>query len=249
MSHLSKILLAVAVVALLIASYQANEASRLLTENRHLERKAMRLIVPVSLSPHHRTRRSRESGGTRQPNAYPAVEEALVREIRMADQGLHEYHVDYFLMEEGKPGVSAKAAKAAGLTDAEEKRVSGILMEIWNDAAGDFASRAELVEEESEEKAGRLVYMIPARADRGWALKDELLGELGDAVGPGKRAILMSGYQSNRFFGGFGAYDVRLEFTAGESKFSFSYLNPLDGEPNCFGSDPLEHFSDRFGNS
>lgn len=252
MSKVSKILLAVVVIALLVASHQANQAERLQTENRYLERKAERLAAPVQQIPDDPARRSRESGERSSPKPGLVVEEALRRQIENADRGSYEdFGVSghFFLMEEGQAGISPAAAKAAGLTKDEEKLVSRILMKAWDDGARDFARRAELVEEESDEKSGRMVYMIPARADRGWEIKDELLAELGDAVGPEKRAILMRGYQSNRLFGGFGADDVRLEFSAGGNKYSFSYLNPLDGSDTFYGSSPLEEFSHRFGDS
>jgi hypothetical protein len=248
MSKLSKILIAVAIVSLLVAARQANEAERLQVENRYLERKASRLGTPVSSSPDE-TRPSRETGETRPGKPGPVIEEALRQQIEMADRGMHEYHGDYFLMEEGLPGLSPKAAKAAGLTGEEETRVSGIMTKTWKAGAADFARRAELVEEESDEKTGRRVYMIPARVDRGWEIKDVLLAELGDAVGIDKRAILMRGYQSDHFFGGFGAEDVRLEFYPAERRFAFSYLNPLDGQASLFGEDPMEDFSRRFGDS
>ncbi|RYD23658.1 MAG: hypothetical protein EOP88_03275 [Verrucomicrobiaceae bacterium] len=250
MSKLSKILLAVVIVSLLVASRQADEAERLQTENRSLERQVGRLTTPVHQPPHDTSRSRGGTGEVPRPKPGLEVEEALRQQIVNADNGIHEdYGTHFSLMEEGQDGVSPAAAKAAGLTGEESEQVSRILKKAWDSAAEDFARRAELIEEDSDEKAGRTVYMISARADRGWGLKDVLLAELGDAVGAEKRALLMRGYQSNRFFGGFGADDVRLEFTAGASKYSFTYLNPLDGSDTYYGSSPLEEFSHRFGDS
>ncbi len=251
MSKVSKILLAVVVMALLVAGYQANQVERLQTENRYLERKAGRLAAPVERSSDGTSRSRPEPGEVPPMKPGLAVEESLRLLIENADHGMHEDYGSehFFLMEEGQPGISPAAVKAAGLTHEEGKLVSRILMKAWDDGAEDFARRAELVEEESDEKSGRMVYMIPARADRGWEIKDELLAELGDAVGAEKRAILMRGYQSNRLFGGFGADDVRLVFTAGAKTYSFAYLNPLDGSETFLGSPPLDEFSHRFGNS
>ena len=249
MSNLTKLFLGVAFVSLLVAGYQAHEATGLRAENQLLDQEALGRIVPARPSPKDAGRRRRESGELSEEKPGHTVDEALRRQIEMADHGTHEYHVDYVLMEKGGQGLSPKAAKAAGLTPEEERHVDEILKRIWNDATEDFARRAELVEAESEEKTGRRVYLIPARPDRGWEFKNQLLDELADAVGASKRAILMRGYQCDEFLAGFGAQDVRIEFTAGEKKFTFAYLNPLDGEATLFGSVALDRFNDQFGNS
>jgi len=249
MSHLTRIFLAVALVSLLVAGRQAHEAAGLQAENRRLDHEVVRRIVPAKPSPVDAARQGQESAESPREKPGHTVDEVLRRQIENADHGLHEFHVDYFLIEKGGQGLSKKAAKAAGLTPGEERSVDEILKRIWNDATADFACRAELVEAESEETTGRRVYMIPARPDRGWEFKNQLLDELSDAVGASKRAILMRGYQCDHFLAGFGAQDVRLEFAAGEKKFSFAYLNPLDGQATGFGSVALNQFNDRFGNS
>lgn len=249
MSHLTRITLAVVVVSLLVAGRQAYEAAGLQAEIQRLDQELLRRIVPAKPSPVDAARQGQESAESPQEKPGHTVDEVLRRQIQQADHGLHEFPVDYFLIEKGGQGPSPKAVKAAGLTRGEERQVHEILKRIWNDATADFARRAELVEAESEEKTGRRVYMIPARPDRGWEFKNQLLDELADAVGVSKRAILMRGYQYDHFLAGFGAQDVRLEFTAGEKEFAFAYLNPFDGLATRFGSLALDRFNDQFGNS
>lgn len=250
MSTLSKSLMAAAVVVpLLIASRQMNEADRLQAENRRLHQAATKPTLSAPPSAKEPVARKRESGRDQSPRPGTAAREAIRKRMEMAQRGMHPDSFDHSLFEKGGKGVTPGAAKAAGLSSEEQEAVSGILAKTWATVSEDFARRATRVEDESDEKTGRTVYMITARPDRGREFNEQLVDDLERAVGISKLEILIKGYQRTHSLGGFGAQDVRLEFVAGQKKFSFAYLNPLDGEPTYFGSKPLEQFEEEFGDS
>ena len=250
MSALSKTLMAATVVVpLLFAIHQANEANRLQSETQLLHETSGKLISSEQPSP--RESISRKGGRGREPSSRPdsAAREAIRKRMEMAQVGMHPDSFDHSLFEKGGKGVTAGAAKAAGLNREEQAAVSEILTKTWSVVSDDFARRAILVEDDSDEKSGRTVYMVAARPDRGREFNEQLVADLENAVGISKLEILIKGYQRTHSLGAFGAQDVRLEFTAGKKEFSFAYLNPLDGEGTYFGSQPLEKFQEDFGDS
>jgi len=101
----------------------------------------------------------------------------------------------------------------------------------------------------SGKAVGVSVFWNSARADRGMEVKGQLERELDAAVGEDKRKILMKGVSSYDFLGGFGAFDVRLEFSVRNGVCKFAYLDPNSGRPSRFGSKPFDKFVDLFGNS
>ncbi len=145
--------------------------------------------------------------------------------------------------------LSPEAAKTAGLDAGQQKAVNFILKKTMMEVSADFASRAMIVDAESKSANGLTVYSIPARRDRGKELRDRLDASLDSEVGQAKRKILTRNLDSNNFIAGFGAQDVRLEFSSDGETYHFVYLNPLSGEPSCFGSHPLAQFQSQFGDS
>ncbi len=258
MSKISKILAVIAIgIPLAVAVIQADQASKLQTENKRLQQAASRQSqrkttsrgeIPARTSDSERGS-TEESEGQRLARLEAAADESIRQQKEAARLDGSNQVVSYSLIEAGGIGLSAGAAKAAGLSKAQQEAVAGILRKTWTDVSDDFARRATLVDEESDESVGHLVYQIPARRDRGKEFKDRLQVELDGEVGEAKRKILMKGVQSDDFMGGFGRLDVRLEFLVGEELFKFAYLNPLNGEPSCFGGGVFNEFKEKFGQS
>lgn len=249
MSTLSKTLMVAAVVVpLLLAARQTNRIHVLEAENGRL-RTAGETLAPPASRPEPALR-GKESG-KKEPlrGLGSAAREAIRERMEAAQRGLFPDSFEHSLFEKGGRGITPGAAKAAGLSHEETEAVSAILRKTWATVSEDFARRAILVEEESDEKNGHIVYMIPARPDRGREFNRQLVDELENAVGLSKLEILISGYQRTRSLGGFGAQDVRLEFLPDGKRFKFRYLSPLSGDWNRGGADTLEEFKDQFGDS
>lgn len=244
-------------IPLAVAVIQTDQASRLQAENQRLRqalvRQSRREVMPsgdiLPKTPDRTPDKIGESDEERHARLSAAAFESIRQQREAARLDGSDRPVSYSLIEPGGTGLTPGAAKAAGLNEAQQKRVAEILTKTWTNAADDFAQRAMLVEEESHESSGLLVYQIPARPDRGRDFKARLQGELDGEVGKTMRETLMKGVQRDDFFVGFGASDVRLEFLVGEETFKFAILNPLNGEPRCFGSGVFKEFKERFGES
>lgn len=250
MSTLSKTLAAAAIaVPLLIGSHQANEAARLQTENHRLYTTAASLPPSEPSASTEVTRAKGQSGKAPPKDPSAAARASIHRYLEMAERGVYDQPMEYQLLEKGDRGLSEGAARAAGLSAKECEAVSGVLKASWSEASGDFVCRAMLVEEESDPDSGHFVYLIPARRDRGKEQRDRLLGDLENAVGITRVAILIRGFQGDDFLGGFGAMDVRIEFLPGGKRYSAEYLDPLTGEATSSGNHPLKWFRDEFGDS
>jgi hypothetical protein len=244
--------------ALLVAAYQASRASKLQAENQRLRQAIMSrpAVMPTTTAgadPLDRTTpkpgRLEESEEQRLARLRKAAEESIRQQLAAAELDGSNRPFSFSLIEPGGKDLTTGAAKAAGLRGDEREAVAEALRKTWVIVSEDFAKRATLVDEESDQAAGVSVFMIPARADRGREFKEQLERELGAAVGEDKRKILMKGISSYDFLGGFGAFDVRLEFAVRDGVFRFSYLDPNSGRPSRFGSKPIDKFVDLFGDS
>lgn len=257
MNTISKSLITLTIAAsLLVTAYQVSRASRLQAENQ-------RLLQAISSPPDVKLTRTGEAGlivrETRKPERSDESEDERLERLRAAaEESIRQQKaaseldgsnlpISYSLVEPGGKGLTTGAAKAAGLSESQQKAVTEILRNTWMSVSDDFVRRATFVEEESSEEAGVSVYMVSARPDRGREFKEQLERELDAAAGEAKRNILMKGVQRADFFGGFGAFDVRLEFAVKEGSFKFALLNPLNGQPSCFGGGVFDEFKERFG--
>lgn len=259
MTTLSKSLLSATIGAsLLIAAYQAKRASTMREENQRLQQAiaspptihgATSPRIPPQEDVHPKRETPKESEEERLARLEAAADESIRQQRAAWEANESNRPVSYSLIERGGKGLTKGAAKAAGLSKGEQQAVADVLTKTWTIVSDDFARRATFIEEESNEEAGVSVYMVSARPDRGRGFKGQLERELDAAVGEEKRKVLMKGVQSDDFFAGFGKSDVRLEFLVTKGVFKFAFLNPLNGEPNCFGSHPFKEFEDQFGDS
>lgn len=245
-------------VLLLVTEYQALRALKLQAENlRLLQANAsppdLKLTTTDEAGPINRATRKPdpldESENERQARLRAGAYESIRQQKAAAELDGSNRPISYSLVEPGGKGLTTGAAKAAGLSKGEQQSVTEILRNTWMIVSDDFARRATFIEEDSSEEEGVSVYMVSARPDRGREFKEQLERELDAAVGEAKRNLLMKGVQRNDFFGGFGTFDVRIEFAVKEGNFKFALLNPLNGKPSCFGGGVFDEFKERFGES
>ena len=243
---------------LLVAAYQASRASKLQAENQRIRQTIMSppAIKPTTTAgadPLDRTtpkpERLDESEEQRLARLREAAEASIRQQLAAAELDGSNRPVSYSLVEPGGKGLTTGAAKAAGFRSDQREAVAEALRKTWAIVSDDFARRATPVDEESDQAAGVSVFMISARADRGREFKEQLERELDAEVGEDKRKILMKGVSSYDFLGGFGAFDVRLEFSVRDGVCKFAYLDPNSGRPSRFGSLRFGKFYDQFGNS
>lgn len=244
--------------ALLVAAWQASRASKLQAENQRIRQSLASppAIMPTNTAgadPPDRTTpkpgRLEKSEEQRLARLRKAAEESIRQQRAAAELDGSNQPVSYSLVEPGGKGLTTGAAKAAGLSADQQEVVAGVLKKTWLNVSDDFARRATPVDEESDQAAGVSVFMISARPDRGREFKEQLERELDAAVGEGKRKILMKGVSRYDFLGGFGAFDVRLEFAVRSGVCKFAYLDPSSGRPSRFGSKPFGEIADWFGDS
>lgn len=238
MTTLRKAMIAVAIAASIgTAAYQTSRVASLHAENEALQqtstRQSVRMIRPRAIAS------SIQPGGAEA--APPRTEPPQV----LASNGSTEFSL---IAPAGK-GITTGAAEVAGLNPDQKKAVDRMLRALWNRVSDDFASRTVLVAAESNPKAGLLVYNIPARPDKGREFVGQLETSLDAEVGEARRKLLMKGVSSYDFLGGFGAFDVRLEFSVRNGVCKFAYLDPNSGRPSRFGSKPFDKFVDLFGDS
>ncbi|MES2924386.1 MAG: sigma-70 family RNA polymerase sigma factor [Verrucomicrobiota bacterium] len=148
-------------------------------------------------------------------------------------------------------GITTGAAEVAKLTADERKTVDGILRATWKRVSDDFATRATLVKTESTPEVEISVFRIAARPDRGSGYIADLEHALDSTVGSAKRKILMGGFKSRIPLGGFGAFDVTLEFFNRGGRFGYRclYADPDSGKKGREASGNFDSFIENFGDS
>ncbi|MES2924385.1 MAG: hypothetical protein V4819_22730 [Verrucomicrobiota bacterium] len=241
---------------LVLAVLQGNRVSRFEAENERL-REVIDPTFRTSGVSRHEAQAPDEKISFKKP--YESESAKLARERKAADESIRQQqaaekienakHPRFSLMETGGTKMTAKAAQAAGLSDDQQNAVNDILEKTWVSVTNDLAARASLVEAESNIETGISVYMVFALPDRGKAWRGQLENSLDVQVGSAKLKILMGGLDSDLSLAGFGAKDVRFEFSVKNRTCKFAYLNPLNGEPTCYGSSTFDEFKERFGES
>ena len=102
---------------------------------------------------------------------------------------------------------------------------------------------------------GIRVYRIPAAKDRGKSLLEDLKIKLSGAVGDKKAAALYNALDTTGSFGGFGRFNVEVEFhyprqdsdDARESFVKYSYIGPSSGEVALTREITVDQFKEQFG--
>gem|GEM_PF-4693715 len=179
-----------------------------------------------------------------------AVETSLSQKWSKLDAEREEREKKRFNLFSGDHGgITTGAADAAKLTDDEREKVAELMHQTWAKASEDFASRARLNKASTDQANGIYVYDISARADRGAEPVNEFREALSAVVGKEKQTILTKGIQPFDCFGGFGKYDIRLEFDTNHSIYKFQYIDPASGRPSMFGSSDMDEFRRQFGDS
>jgi len=154
--------------------------------------------------------------------------------------------------------LSAGAAEAAGLSEDERERAQEAIDYLWKSARESVASRVVEDVEAMDADNGVRVYKIPAAEDRGKGLLEDLKIKLSGAVGEKKAATLYHSLNTTGPFGGFGRFDVSVEFhypeagsdglpTSGEPKVRYSYIGPSSRGLDSSGEISVEKFQEKFG--
>lgn len=240
-SSLRKVMIAIAVAgAIGTAVHQSGRVLELQRENQTLQqaftRQATRMIRPSVTQP----------GG---PGSVITGHEESAEPFQvMASVGGPSDPMEFSLIAPAGRGITTGAAEAAGLNADQKKAVDRILRTMWKRVTDDFASRAKLVEAESDTQKGILVFSVPARSDLGREFVRQLETSLDAEVGETKRRILIQGVDQCDFLGGFGALDVRLSFPRkGVCEYAFS--DPKSGTRVQWGEMGFDSFVDKFGTS
>lgn len=160
---------------------------------------------------------------------------------------VEEIRYDLFSASNGR--LTTGAAEAAKLTEAERVSVGDLVEKTWATASEDFAARAKLDKGSSNEATGIFVYNIRARADRGKGPIQDLSNSLDATIGKDRQKVLTQGIRSYDCFGGFGKYDIRIEFNTKDGKYNYEYIDPESGNKSRFGSGTIDQFKQQFGNS
>jgi hypothetical protein len=152
--------------------------------------------------------------------------------------------------------ITTAAAEAARLSPEERNAAQQIIGAIKSDVEKDTAARAMLDKAKSSITEGKTVYQIPASSDRGEDALANIQNQLTNALGADKAAILCKSYDPSLTMGGFGKYDVQLEFYSPESKIGagsnlvqFDYTDPVSGAVVTHAEMDLSHFKSVYGNS
>jgi len=127
---------------------------------------------------------------------------------------------------------------------------------LWSSAAKAVAERAELDEEASDQENGKTVYYIPATPDRGQALLNAFQIGLVNSLGQERGTKLFKAFDPRTKYGGFGRYDVMVEFQEAEPgeerkvmPVKWKYFDPVSGGATTTAEMTLEAFEAYFGGS
>ena len=153
--------------------------------------------------------------------------------------------------------VPSAAARELGLDTEQTKLVQVAVTNFRKMIEESVGARAYYDESLSDPNTARDVYRIPALEDGGEALRGELKGRLEEIVGKNTASLLWSDSYLEPY-GGYGRYDVKVQFTPNEEFINagispaailvkYEYTDPKTGIPVLEGTRTLESFSSVFG--
>lgn len=146
-----------------------------------------------------------------------------------------------------------EAAEGAALSEGEKVSVQDALDYLWQSARESTAARVAEVKEEADAEKGVRVYRIPAAQDRGKGMVDDLKIKLKGAVGDKRGMSLWKSLDMTGPFGGFGRFDVILEFQypqdgdKDQPTVNFAYVGPSSGGVDSKGTISVEEMQEKFG--
>ena len=140
------------------------------------------------------------------------------------------------------------------LSNEERLEVQAAIDLLRLEARQGVAERAELDEEASDPERGISVYRVPAAQDRGEAILNRFGQRLREAVGDDRGSLLLKGFDTKGRFGGFGRYDVRIEFYDIQPddlppQVIWNYRDAETGDLRSSGEMNIESFKTYFGES
>jgi hypothetical protein len=147
--------------------------------------------------------------------------------------------------------LTTAAVEALGMTKDERNQVQSALNTLRSSAQKAVAERAELDNDASDLENGKTVYSIPAAPDRGQSLLDAFKLGMIDSLGQDRGTRLFKAFDPRTQFGGFGRYDVVLEFQddGNEGRVKWKYYSPTSGDTASSAEMIFEAFEEYFGGS
>jgi hypothetical protein len=155
-------------------------------------------------------------------------------------------------------GLTSSAVQSMSLTPEEAKGVQNSLDKLLTDFSGIFASRANVVDRETNLEAGVATYRLPALVDRGESVLNGFRADVSKIVGARRAGdvfdLLISGNSTMKRFGGFGKYDVKIKFSpnpeeGGMDIVEYTYTNPDSGDRILKGTTTQEQFREMYGDT
>lgn len=141
--------------------------------------------------------------------------------------------------------LSESVIDSLSLSDLEVESLKSTISEIRSEEAKKFAERAELITEAEEQNAAGLRYLVRAKPDKGTADKQQFAEKVGQVLNDSRSIQLVGGVGEYDFYGGFGKYDVELDFYSedGVDMVKYRYINPANGNTSRFGEGKLDDFN------
>jgi hypothetical protein len=204
------------------------------------------LTQPLRLEPTY-------SGQTQSPLSPPIMDESITPETTLLTP---TSNTKFAIPPSGV--LPSEAARELGLNTEQTKLAQVAVNNFRKVIEESVGANAYYDESLSDPSIARDVYRIPALLDGGEALRTELKGRLEEIVGKNTAALLWSDSYIEPY-GGYGRYDVLVEFTPNQEFIDagistdailakYQYTDPKTGNPVLEGTRTLESFTSIFGN-
>lgn len=134
--------------------------------------------------------------------------------------------------------LSPQAVKMLDLTQKEAREVADVIQAAKQEERESFVARAR----RTAGSDGVVKYTVRAKEDEGAGSKERLTERIKNAIGEDKGGRLASAVGESDLYGGFGKYDVDLEYYQenGETHVRFKYLRASDGQVGRYGGGSLK---------
>jgi len=143
---------------------------------------------------------------------------------------------------DSKGELSKSVINSLSLSDSEVDSLRSTISETLSKQAKMFTERAELISEPGKQGAAGLKYLVRATRDRGAADREQFAEKVGQVLDEARSKQFMGGVGEADFYGGFGKYDVELDFYSqdGVDMVKYQYINPATGNTSRFGGGKLD---------
>lgn len=157
--------------------------------------------------------------------------------------------------------VPSQIIESFGLTPEKNVMLQGQIDAFWKKSAMAVSERAIYDTISSDPSTGTDVYRIPALADGGRSLRDELFGNLIPIIGEKNAKQFIAG-MNQQPFGAYGKYDAKLKFASDKDAIQaglsdgdkrirvwFEYTDPETGKLMASGNSTMDMFRRIWGDA